>query len=235
MSQQKALVLFSGGQDSAIVLADALSRYSVVETVGFQYGQRHQIEIEAREQLRARYAGLNPDWARRLSQDHILDLTALGDISETSMTREIEIQSRTDGLPNSFVPGRNLMFLVFAAALGIRRGAQILAAGMCEADFSGYPDCRADVLDAQMQTIRTGMVCDLVLETPLMHKTKAASWHFAEEIGGTELVEIIRIESHTCYKGDRTTLHAWGYGCGVCPACKLRAQGWNTYRGEPSS
>jgi len=229
-NQSVALVLFSGGQDSATCLAWALARYDRVETVGFRYGQRHAVELAAREGLRARIPALIDGAESRLGPDHRLDLAALGEISETAMTRETEITSRTDGLPTTFVPGRNLMFLVMAAALAFRRGAGTLVAGMCETDFSGYPDCRRAVLDTQMDAINAGMAMALSLETPLMALDKAATWALAETLGGAPLVELIRTESHTCYRGVRETLHPWGYGCGTCPACILRARGWADYR-----
>jgi len=229
---EKALVIFSGGQDSAIVLAWALENFSSVETVGFEYGQRHEIELKARQTIRDKYQTIKKEWAARLGNDHVLDLVALGQISDTAMTREVEITKRDDGLPTTFVPGRNLAFLVMASALAIGRNASYLVAGMCETDFSGYPDCRQDVLDLQMDAICTGMVCTLDLKTPLMAMSKAESWTFAHSLGGDELVEIIRRDTHTCYLGERKKDHGWGYGCGVCPACVLRAQGWNSFCNE---
>ncbi len=225
-----ALVLFSGGQDSATCLAWALSRYDLVETAGFRYGQRHAVELSAREVLRAHVPALITGAESRLGADHLLDLSALGDISETAMTRDAEITTRADGLPTTFVPGRNLMFLVMAAALAFRRGAGTLVAGMCETDFSGYPDCRRAVLDTQMEAINAGMAMTLTLQTPLMALDKAATWALAETLGGPLLVELIRTASHTCYRGVRDVLHDWGYGCGTCPACVLRARGWADFR-----
>lgn len=224
-----AIVLFSGGQDSAIVLAQALGNYDRVETIGFDYGQRHSVELEARQAIRAGIFAGFPRWASRLGRDTLVDLSGLGAISETALTRETEIRDGEDGLPTTFVPGRNLLFLTLAAALAYQRGAGVLAAGMCEADFSGYPDCRKETLDAQMAAIALGFGVRLELETPLMHLSKAQSWFLAEELGGAALVELIREQSHSCYVGDRSLQHDWGYGCGACPACVLRAKGWSAY------
>ena len=220
-----ALVLFSGGQDSATCLAWALDRFSHVETLGFDYRQRHAIELTCRETLRAGMA------SPRLGPDHTLDLGVLGQLSETALTRDAEIALREDGLPNTFVPGRNLIFLTFAAALAYRRGLRHIVAGMCETDYSGYPDCRDDTIKALQAAINLGMATRLVLHTPLMWRDKAATWRLAEQLGGAPLVELIRVESHSCYKGERATLHPWGHGCGQCPACDLRARGWAAYAG----
>jgi 7-cyano-7-deazaguanine synthase len=222
-------VLFSGGQDSATVLAWALQRFDHVETIGFAYGQRHEIELTARQTLLERTANFVPN-ASQLGQDHIIDLAGFGAISDTALTREREIETLDSGLPNTFVPGRNLVFLTYSAAVGWRRGFTHLAAGMCEADFSGYPDCRAETLDTQMKAISLGMDKVFKLHTPLMHRSKAQAWELAEEIGGEALVNLICTDSHTCYRGVHDTLHDWGYGCGECPACELRANGWATYR-----
>jgi len=219
-------VLFSGGQDSATCLAWALERFDHVETIGFTYGQRHDIEMQCRLTVHDTIAQAFPKWAARLGEDHIIDLSALGQISETSLTRDVEIEVNQSGLPTTFVPGRNLIFLNFAAALGWRRGFTQLVAGMCEADFSGYPDCRKDTLDAQMQAISLGLDKDFTLHTPLMHRSKAGAWEMARELGGDPLVQIILEDSHTCYMGERGERHDWGYGCGTCPACELRAKGW---------
>ena len=220
-----ALVLFSGGQDSATCLAWALDRFAHVETLGFDYRQRHAIELTCRERLRAGMA------SPRLGPDHTLDLGVLGQLSETALTRDAEIALREDGLPNTFVPGRNLIFLTFAAALAYRRGLRHIVAGMCETDYSGYPDCRDDTIKALQAAINLGMATRLVLHTPLMWRDKAATWRLAEQLGGASLVELIRVESHSCYKGERATLHPWGHGCGECPACDLRARGWAAYAG----
>lgn len=230
LDQTHAIVLFSGGQDSAIALAWALERYARVETVGFDYGQRHSVELEARTRLREGYVGLKPDWALRLGDDTLLETDALNAVGETAMTAEHEITQSQAGLPTTFVPGRNLFFFTIAGALAYHRGAGVLIGGMCEADYSGYPDCRADALAAQADALRLGMDADFALETPLMRLTKAESWRLAEKIGGASLVELINEHSHTCYKGDRATRRAWGYGCGDCPACDLRAKGWAEYR-----
>jgi 7-cyano-7-deazaguanine synthase len=226
-----ALVLFSGGQDSSICLADALSRYARVETVGFAYGQRHGIELEARIAVRREIADAFPDWGRRLGEDHMLDLSALGAISDTALTRDAEIGITETGLPSTFVPGRNLLFFTFAAALGYRRCIFDLVGGMCETDFSGYPDCRAETLSALARAIRLGTEKAFNIETPLMHLSKAQSWGLADRLGGDALVELIVERSHSCYLGIRGARREWGYGCGTCPACVLRAKGWAEWKG----
>jgi 7-cyano-7-deazaguanine synthase len=220
-----ALVLLSGGQDSATCLAWALDRFEHVETLGFDYRQRHAVELTCRDALRAGMA------SEKLGPDHTIDLGVLGQISETALTRETEIALREDGLPNTFIPGRNLIFLTFAAALAYRRGLKHIVGGMCETDYSGYPDCRDDTIKALQAAINLGMNTRLVLHTPLMWLDKADTWRLAESLGGQPLVELIRVESHSCYKGERGTLHPWGYGCGACPACDLRAAGWQAYAG----
>ena len=225
-----ALVLFSGGQDSATCLAWACARFERVETVGFDYGQRHSVEMEARGVVRQAVVNHDSGWAEKLGADHIIPLHSLGSISDTALTRDVEIAVGEDGLPNTFVPGRNLVFLALAAALGYRRGLSDLVGGMCEEDFSGYPDCRRPALDAQMKAIALGMDRPFRLHTPLMALSKAGAWQLAEELGGEGLVEIIRRDSHTCYLGERE-MHAWGAGCGTCPACELRARGWAEYAG----
>lgn len=217
-----ALILFSGGQDSATCLAWALARFDHVETLGFDYRQRHVVELECRAALRAGMA------SPKLGPDHTLDLGVLGALSESALTRDAEIALREDGLPNTFVPGRNLIFLTFAAALAYRRGLRHIVAGMCETDYSGYPDCRDDTIKALQAAINLGMNTRLVLHTPLMWLDKAATWRLAERHG---VVELIRTESHSCYKGVRGVLHPWGHGCGECPACDLRARGWAAYSG----
>ena len=218
-----ALVLLSGGQDSATCLAWALHRFPHVETLGFDYGQRHRVELECRAALREGMA------TPALGEDHLLDLGVLGRLSETALTRDAEIALRADGLPNTFVPGRNLIFLTFAATLAYRRGLRHVVAGMCETDYSGYPDCRDDTIKALQAAINLGMNTRLVLHTPLMWRDKRATWELAERLGGAALVELIRRKSHSCYKGVRGTDHAWGHGCGDCPACDLRARGWAAY------
>jgi len=225
----KALVLFSGGQDSATCLAWALSRFDRVETIGFDYEQRHMIEMQSRQNVLIAIKTEFPKWAPKLGRDTVVDLSALGEISETSLTRDIEIEDDDDGLPNTFVPGRNLIFLNFAAAYAYKRQIFSLVAGMCEADFSGYPDCRKETLDATIKSINLGMDCVFSLTTPLMHLSKAGAWKMAEDLGGKPLVDLIVEKSHTCYTGERGDLHAWGYGCGECPACELRAMGWENY------
>lgn len=228
----KALVLFSGGQDSAISLAWALTHYDLVETIGFDYGQRHHVEMQARQRLRTTFRKQFPDWASRLGKDHLLDLGVLKSLGESAMTDDIAITLNASGLPNTFVPGRNLAFLVLAGALAFRREAQVLVGGMCQTDFSGYPDCRDEAIKAQGEALRLGLGIELEIATPLMFLTKAESWHLAEQLGAKPLVKIILEESHTCYKGVREQRHAWGYGCGTCPACELRATGWQEYQGH---
>lgn len=224
-SVSSALVLFSGGQDSATCLAWALDHYDRVETVGFDYGQRHAIEMTARLKVREGMAEVLPALAGRLGPDHVIDLTGFGAIGETAMTtdRAIEIDAR--GLPTTFVPGRNLVFLTVAAALADRRGLQVLVGGMCETDFSGYPDCRRDTIDAMQQALSLGLDKTVPIETPLMALTKADTWALADRIGGAALVDLIVEESHTCYRGERGQRHSWGHGCGTCPACELREAG----------
>ena len=219
-------MLFSGGQDSSVCLAWALDRYARVETVGFDYGQRHGVELHARQRVRAEIAAAFPAWAGRLGPDHMLDLTGFGAIGDTALTSDRAIEITAKGLPSTFVPGRNLVFLAYAAALADRRDIGALVGGMCETDFSGYPDCRRDSLDAMQQALNLGMAQDFSVETPLMQLTKAETWALAEALGGQPLVEIILEHSHTCYLGERGVRHDWGYGCGECPACRLRAQGW---------
>ncbi|MEE2526476.1 7-cyano-7-deazaguanine synthase QueC [Hyphobacterium sp. HN65] len=221
-----ALVLFSGGQDSATVLAWALDRYERVETIGFDYGQSHDVELLARQHVRTALADLKPGWAARLGPDHIVDLTGYGAIAESALTAEMEIAWHEDGLPTTFVPGRNLVFLTVASALAYRRGLARLAGGMCETDYSGYPDCRRNTIDAVESMLTLGLERKMPIDTPLMHRTKAQTWSLANDLGGWKLVELIVEDSHTCYRGDRHQRHEWGYGCGDCPACELRAKGW---------
>ncbi|MGU9981309.1 7-cyano-7-deazaguanine synthase QueC [Phreatobacter sp. HK31-P] len=225
-----ALVLFSGGQDSATCLAWALDRFPQVETLGFDYGQRHAVELACRETIRSGLAAQNANWATRLGPDHTLDLGVLGEVSDTALTRDVAIAMTAEGLPNTFVPGRNLVFLTFAAALAYRRGLRHIVAGMCETDYSGYPDCRDDTIKALQVALNLGMDRRFVLHTPLMFIDKAETWAMAERLGGAPLVELIRRDSHSCYLGDRTHDHDWGFGCGACPACELRAAGWRRYR-----
>ena len=224
-----ALVLFSGGQDSATCLAWALDRFARVETLGFDYGQRHRVELDIRRDFLAEMAR-HPQWSARLGTDHLLKLDALGAISETSLTRDVAIEMDTGGLPNTFVPGRNLVFLTFAAALAFRRGVKHIVTGVCETDYSGYPDCRDDTIKALQVALNLGMERRFVLHTPLMWRDKRATWELAEQLGGAALVETIRAHTHSCYLGDRTP-RAWGAGCGTCPACELRAKGWHAYTG----
>lgn len=230
IADEKALVLFSGGQDSATCLAWALENFSAVETVGFDYGQRHRIELECRSELLARIVEINPNWKERLGADHTLDLSVLGQISETGLTRDAEIALREDGLPNTFVPGRNLLFFTLAAAVAFRRKARHMVGGMCETDYSGYPDCRDDTLKALQVTLNLGMGSRSVIHTPLMWIDKAGTWALAQDLGGDPLVDLITEHSHTCYLGERTVRHEWGYGCGTCPACELRVHGFSQFR-----
>ncbi|MBS0641386.1 MAG: 7-cyano-7-deazaguanine synthase QueC [Acetobacteraceae bacterium] len=230
-----ALVLFSGGQDSATCLAWALERFAHVETLGFDYGQRHRIELACRDRFKAALVRDCPTLAAGLGDDHCLDLAVLGQLSDTALTRTAEIRMREDGLPNTFVPGRNLVFLTFAAALAYRRGLRHIVAGMCETDYSGYPDCRDDTIKAMQVALNLGMERRFVLHTPLMRRDKAATWRLAERLGGQRLVEDILEETHSCYLGDRSERHAWGYGCGTCPACNLRRKGWEEYLGQDTA
>jgi 7-cyano-7-deazaguanine synthase len=230
-SDDNALVLFSGGQDSTTCLAWALARYRRVETIGFAYGQRHAVELDCRDAIRSRIASIC-NWRARLGADHVIDLaTALRALGATALTGDAEIAMAANGLPTTFVPGRNLLFLTYAAALGYRRDIRRIVGGMCETDFSGYPDCRDDTVKAMQLALNLGMNRRFVLETPLMWIDKAATWALAQSLGGSALVDLIVEETHTCYRGDRVHRHAWGYGCGTCPACELRAQGWRTFRG----
>ena len=229
MNDRGALVLFSGGQDSATCLAWALDRFEHVETVGFDYGQRHRVELECRDEFRASVVEVRPDWAGRLGLDHMLDLSILGQVSETALTSDAEIALREDGLPNTFVPGRNLLFFTLAATLAYRRHLRHLVGGMCETDYSGYPDCRDDTLKSLQVTLNLGMGSNCVLHTPLMWIDKAATWAMAETLGGAALVDLVRDTTHTCYVGDHATKHDWGYGCGTCPACDLREKGWKGF------
>jgi 7-cyano-7-deazaguanine synthase len=226
-----ALVLFSGGQDSTTCLALALSKYERVETIAFDYRQRHSVELDARlrvlEQIKLQF----PQWAHKLGEDHMLDLGVLGQVSETSLTRDVAFKMESSGLPNTFVPGRNLLFLTLAAALAYRRDLQVMVTGVCETDFSGYPDCRDDTMKAMQLALSLGMDKRFLIETPLMWIDKADTWALAASLGGQSLVDLIVEHTHTCYMGDRTHRHAWGYGCGTCPACDLRKKGYERWVG----
>jgi 7-cyano-7-deazaguanine synthase len=226
LADDTALVLFSGGQDSTVCLAWALERFARVETVGFDYGQRHVIEMEVRARLRAGMAALNPNWKARLGEDHVVTLDALAAISDTALTRDTAIELAENGLPTTFVPGRNLIFFCFAGAIAYRRGARHVVAGMCETDYSGYPDCRDDTVKAMQVALSLGLDKRLTLHTPLMWIDKADTFALAEDIGGQPFLDLVIEDSHSCYRGDRTHRHDWGYGCGDCPACTLRAQGF---------
>jgi len=227
-----ALVLFSGGQDSTTCLAHALSTYERVETLGFDYGQRHRIELDVRRTVREHLCEAFPHWTARLGEDHLLTLDVLAQLGGSSLTEEIAFAMQADGLPNTFVPGRNLLFLTLAGALAYRRGLSVIVAGVCETDYSGYPDCRDDTMKAMQLALTLGLDRRMRIETPLMWIDKAATWRMAEDLGGRALVDLIVEHTHTCYQGDRSLRHAWGYGCGACPACELRAAGWRRYAGE---
>jgi 7-cyano-7-deazaguanine synthase len=227
-----AVVLLSGGQDSTVCLAWALERFARVETLGFDYGQRHKVELDARLRVRARMSALRPAWAERLGEDHLIGLDALSALSDTALTRDIAIEIAVNRLPTTFVPGRNLVFFAFAGALAYRRGAKHLVAGMCETDYSGYPDCRDDTIKAMQLALNLGMDRRFVLHTPLMWIDKAATFRLAHELGGDAFLDMLVEDTHTCYLGDRSRRHDWGYGCGTCPACRLRADGFAKWKTE---
>ena len=233
MTADQALVLFSGGQDSATCLAWALSRFSRVETIGFDYGQRHRVELQVRMAFLAELRKSFPIWDPKLGEDHVLDLSVLGTVSETALTREVAIGMATGGLPNTFVPGRNLLFLTFAGAVAYRRGLKHLVTGVCETDYSGYPDCRDDTLKALQVALNLGMESRFVIHTPLMWIDKARTWQLAMELGGPTLTDLIVETTHTCYNGDRERRQNWGYGCAKCPACDLRARGFAAWQDLP--
>lgn len=235
LSPDRALVLFSGGQDSTVCLAWALERFVQVETVGFDYGQRHIVELSVRGRIRERMAALRQAWKQRLGEDHTVKLDALSAISETALTRETEIEIAESGLPTTFVPGRNLIFFGFAGALAYRRGARNIVAGMCETDYSGYPDCRDATVKAMQVALSRGLDKTVNLVTPLMRIDKAGTFAMAEEIGGKEFLDLVIEETHSCYMGDRSRRHEWGYGCGECPACKLRAGGFEKFKAGQTS
>lgn len=228
---ESALVLFSGGQDSTTCLAWALDKFDHVETIGFDYGQRHRIELDVRAPVLAKLRTLS-NWDTKLGADHMLDLAVLGQISQTALTQNTEIAMQDNGLPNTFVPGRNIIFMNFAAAVAYRRGIKHIVTGVCETDYSGYPDCRDDTMKAVQIALNLGMESRFVIHTPLMWIDKAQTWTLAAKLGGTALVELIREDTHTCYNGDRTHHHPWGYGCGTCPACDLRAQGFARFKAD---
>ncbi len=227
-----ALVVFSGGQDSTACLAWALQRYARVETIGFDYGQRHRIELDGRDPIRQALSQLRPDWATKLGPDHLLDLKLLGQISDTALTESRAIEMQSNGLPNTFVPGRNLLFLNFAASVAYRRGLSVLVGGMCETDYSGYPDCRDNTLKALQVAMSLGLDTPMTVETPLMWLTKAQTWALTDAMGGAALNDLIIEHTHTCYLGDRQLRHPWGYGCGQCPACQLRAEGYFQWKSD---
>jgi 7-cyano-7-deazaguanine synthase len=231
-SADGALVLFSGGQDSTTCVAWALNRYAKVETIGFDYGQRHAVELEVRPSVLQSLRNINPQWDKKLGEDHMIDLSLISKISNTAMTQDVEITMMENGLPNTFVPGRNLLFMTVAATVAYRRGLDVLVGGMCETDFSGYPDCRDDTMKALQVSLNLGMATRLKLETPLMWIDKAETWQLAQDLGGNALVDLIRSGTHTCYLGERGDLHDWGYGCGKCPACELRARGYANFAAQ---
>jgi 7-cyano-7-deazaguanine synthase len=235
VAETGALVLFSGGQDSTVCLACALDRHERVETVGFDYGQRHGVELECRQRVRSEMTRIFPAWGERLGPDHMIDIASFGAIGETALTSGAEIEMLASGLPSTFVPGRNLVFFVYAAALGYRRGLHRLIGGMCETDYSGYPDCRDATLLALEEAIRRGTEISFSIETPLMWRTKAETWGLADELGGAALVELVIEETHSCYRGVRDQRHDWGYGCGTCPACELRAKGFAAWQASSAS
>ena len=230
LSSDTALVLFSGGQDSTVCLAWALERFARVETIGFGYGQRHAIELQMRRPLRDKLAALKPEWRAGLGEDHIVKIDAIAAISETALTRDMQIEMGDNGLPTTFVPGRNLIFLSFAGAVAYRRGARHLVAGMCETDYSGYPDCRDETIKTMQRALSLGMDRELAIHTPLMRVDKAGTFAMALDIGGKPLLEVVVEDTHSCYLGDRTRRHPWGYGCGTCPACELRAAGFARFK-----
>src|SRR6476469_7022414 len=235
MHTDSALVLFSGGQDSTTCLAWALERYGRVETIGFDYGQRHAIELTVRPAVLDGVRALNRTWDARLGEDHMIDLSLIGQISDTALTSNVEIAMLENGLPNTFVPGRNLLFMTVAATVAYRRGLTVLVGGMCETDFSGYPDCRDDTMKALQVALNLGMATRLKVETPLMWIDKKQTWQLAEQAGGKALVDLVRFETHTCYLGERGARHDWGYGCGSCPACELRARGYAQFAAEKTA
>lgn len=226
----RALVLFSGGQDSTTCLAHALTHYAHVETLGFDYGQRHHVELQARQQVLAQLRQQFPHWAARLGEDHVLNVDVIGQIGGSALTEDMAIAMQQDGLPNTFVPGRNLLFMTLAGALAYRRGLEVLVTGVSEADFSGYPDCRDDTMKAMQLALNLGLERRLRISTPLMWRDKAAVWQLAFDLGGQALIDLIVQDSHTCYQGERASRHAWGAGCGQCPACVLRAEGWQRWQ-----
>jgi 7-cyano-7-deazaguanine synthase len=231
-SDERAIVLFSGGQDSTTCLAWALARFQHVETVAFDYRQRHLVELHCRKTLLAEFRHRFPEWSARFGEHHLIDLAVLNSISDTALTGEQEIRLNATGLPSTFVPGRNLLFLTFAAAIGYRGGCRHLVGGMCETDYSGYPDCRNNAIQALQAALNLGMEAHFLIHTPLMWLDKAGTWRLAEQLGGAVLVDLIREHTHTCYRGDRSARHVWGYGCGDCPACRLRAAGYERYLAE---
>lgn len=227
---QRALVLFSGGQDSTTCLAWALDQFERVETVGFDYGQRHKVELACRQEILPRIRSEFPKWGTRLGDDHVLDIGVLGEISNTALTRDAEIRFGNDGLPSTFVPARNLLFLALACAIAYRRNLNVLVGGMCETDFSGYPDCRDETMKAMQNALTLGTNRPFRIDTPLMWLGKGETWSLAHSLGGDKLVSIIIEHSHTCYVGNRSMRHEWGYGCGECPACSLRRSGYTHWQ-----
>lgn len=232
-STRRALVLFSGGQDSTVCLAWALSQFETVETIGFDYGQRHRVELNSRKIILDEIKRLYPAWSKRLGDDHVVDITGYGAITDTALTQERAIAYDARGLPTTFVPARNLVFFTVASAVADRRGLDVLVGGMCQTDYSGYPDCRKDTLDALERAIQLGLDRPMTFATPLMNLSKAETWDMAHALGGDDLVQLTVNHTHSCYVGDHVHQHAWGYGCGTCPACQLRAKGWSEWRARP--
>ncbi len=230
--KKSAMVLFSGGQDSATCLAWALEKYTKVETIGFTYNQRHKVELNCRKVVLEKIKGIQSQWNDCLGEDHLIDLSVLSGLGETALTKDIQIKLQENGLPNTFVPGRNLFFFITAATIAYRRNIPVLVGGMCETDYSGYPDCRNQTINAMQSAISLGLDSNIKIETPLMWLTKSETWKLAKKIGGKNLIKLIVDETHTCYKGDRSVKHEWGFGCGECPACDLRKDGYIEFRAK---
>ena len=229
---QHALVMFSGGQDSATCLAWALENYSFVETVGFTYHQKHSVELKCRKSVLQKIGSIRSNWSERLADDHVIDLSIISELGESALTRDMDIKMMENGLPSTFVPGRNVFFFLAAGVLMYRRGISILVAGMCETDFSGYPDCRDETIKAMQNALNLGLEKPLLIETPLMWIDKSQTWKMAKDLGGQNLVDLIVEETHTCYRGERSEKYDWGYGCDNCPACELRKNGYRKFLGS---
>lgn len=226
---KNALVLFSGGQDSTVCLAWALDTFDNVYTIGFDYGQRHAVELDCRTKILEKIGSVKPQWQARLGNDNVIDMSFISSLGQTAMTSDMQIKIAESGLPNTFVPGRNVFFLTAAACCAYRLGVGHLVGGMCETDYSGYPDCRHDTLQSLAQSLTLSMDSEISIHTPLMWKDKADTWQMATDLAGDALIDLIIHDSHTCYTGDRSSLHKWGYGCGDCPACALRQRGFEKW------